>query len=65
MRNIKLGVVAVNLHKSCLYECVLFVVAVCDPNCGQCDVNGPEKCDDGHCNIGFVFVNDSKTCARS
>ena len=49
----------------CLFKCELFVVAVCDPNCGQCDVNGPDKCDDGHCNTGFVFVNNSKTCARS
>ena len=65
MLNITLSVVTVNLRNVCLYKCGLFVVAVCDPNCGQCDVNGPEKCDDGHCNTGFVFVNNAKTCARS
>ena len=64
MPYIKLGVLTVNLRKCCLFNYVLFVVAVCDPNCGQCDVNGPDKCDDGHCNTGFVFVNNSNTCAR-
>jgi len=42
---------------------VVFVAAVCYPNCEQCFMNGPGKCDDTHCNIGYNFVSDTNTCA--
>ena len=44
--------------------CACFLLE-CDPNCDQCDINGPAKCDDNHCKAGYNFVGDSKNCTGS
>ena len=45
--------------------CACFLLLECDPNCDQCDINGPAKCDDSHCTDGYKFVADSKNCTGS
>ncbi|KAI0218044.1 hypothetical protein LSAT2_030216, partial [Lamellibrachia satsuma] len=40
----------------------VFVTAVCDTNCARCVTNGPGKCDDNHCNDGYIYNNETQTC---
>ena len=56
---------ALTLSVKLISLCACFLLLECDPNCAQCDTNGPAKCDDNHCNAGYKFVGYSKNCTGS